>query len=148
MARTRFSANRTINGTYGQLWCDGNMVAETTALQAKIDKTKTDVDLCGDLMTDTKLTKVKGKGSVTIYHVDSTIPREELEAIMNGEDLRHTLISKLADPDAYGAERISLTGVSFDDVTPADWKAATIGSATLPFTFTGMKYLDYIAEGE
>lgn len=148
MARSKFSAKRVINGTFGQLWRDGVMWAEATAFQAKVDKTKTDVDLCGDLMSDSKVTKLKGKGSVTIYHVDSTIPREELEAILNGEDLRHTLIGKLADPDAYGAERVSLTGVSFDDITFADWKAATVGSVTLPFTFTGIKFLDYIAEGE
>jgi hypothetical protein len=146
MAKTRFSARRTINGTFGQVWRDGVMWAETTALQVKLDKTKTDVDLCGSLMTDTKVTKVKGKGSVTIYHVDSALPREEAEAILNGEDLRHTIVSKLDDPDAYGAERISVTGVSFDDITFADWKAATAGTVTLPFTYTGIAFLDYIEE--
>ena len=55
-----------------------------------------------------------------------------------------TLIGKLADPDSYGAERIAVYNVSFDDLTLADWKANTAGEITLPFTFTRYELLDVI----
>ena len=43
-----------------------------------------------------------------------------------------------------GTERISISGVSFDDVTLADWEAGNLGTIEAPFTFTGVDYLDEI----
>lgn len=146
MARNIDSAKRVINGTFGELWMDGILVAETTACQAKITKTKTAVQICGQMMEDTKTTSVKGSGSLTIHKVDSAWIKKQMD-VQNGVDSRHTLVSALKDPDSWGAERISLSNVSFDDVTLADWKAATMGSVTIPFTFTGAKLLDAIEEG-
>ncbi len=67
------------------------------------------------------------------------------EAIRDGRDIRFTIISKLADPDAYGAERVVLKNVSFDDLTLADWETGKTGTVTVPFTFTEYEYLDVIA---
>ena len=47
-------------------------------------------------------------------------------------------------PDSYGAERVALYDVSFDDLTLADWQAAAVGSVTAPFTFSDYEYLDQI----
>ena len=54
------------------------------------------------------------------------------------------MISKLRDPDSYGAERVALYDVSFDDLTLADWQATAVGSVTAPFTFSDYEYLDQI----
>lgn len=67
-----------------------------------------------------------------------------MEGIKRGVDRRFTVISKLRDPDSYGAERVALYDVSFDDLTLADWQAAAIGSVTAPFTFSDYEYLDQI----
>ena len=64
--------------------------------------------------------------------------------INKGEDVRFTVTSKLSDPDAYGAERVVLRNVSFDDLTVADWKVGTKGNITAPFTFTKYEFLDTI----
>lgn len=56
----------------------------------------------------------------------------------------YELISKLADPDAYGAERVSITGVQMDDLTLFDWEAQKPLETEAPFTFTGYEYLDQI----
>ena len=63
MARTIDSAKRVINGTYGEVWVDGEKVAETTACQAKVAKNKETIYLCGKFMTDTKATSASGTGS-------------------------------------------------------------------------------------
>lgn len=146
MASRIDSAKRVINGTFGEMWSDGRKVAETTAVQAKIAKNKTTINLCGEFMEDSKALSGKGTGSVTLYKVDSAFIREEIDS-QNGTDHRHVLVSKLRDPDSWGAERIALYNVSFDDVTLADWKAATEGSVTIPFTFTRAELLDVIEEG-
>ena len=137
------SAARVMSGTHGKLWLSGERVAEVTALQAKITKNKKELARCGHMMSDHKVMGVSGKGSVTLFHVDSGMLLRE-EGIKSGLDNRYTLISELNDPDAMGAERVALYGVSFDEMTLADWKAAAEGSITVPFTFNDYELLDAV----
>ena len=99
--------------------------------------------LCGQFVNDTKAMSADGTGSITIKKVDSGQLQREVD-LQKGVDRRYTLIGKLADPDSYGAERIAVHNVSFDDLTLADWKANTAGELTLPFTFTRYELLDAI----
>ena len=103
MARTIDRASRVISGTWGQLWLDGELIADS-----------------GNLVREAQL--------------------------QNGVDRRYVIISKLADPDSFGAERIALHNVSMDDLTLADWKANSTGEITMPFTFTRYQLMDTITE--
>lgn len=143
MSRTIDSAKRVISGTWGEVWVDGEKIAECTACQAKVALNKETVNLCGRFMTDTKATSASGTGSLSLHKVDSGFA-QRMSGIKSGVDKRFTVISKLRDPDSYGAERVALYGVSFDDLTLADWKAASMGSVTAPFTFSDFEYLDQI----
>lgn len=143
MAQRIDTAKRVINGTWGEVWVDGEKIAECTACQLKVSKNKETVNLCGEFMEDKKATSGSGTGSLTLYHVDSGFARKQ-DGIQNGVDRRFTVISKLADPDSYGAERIAAYNVSFDDLTLADWKAATVGTVTTPFTYSRYEFLDQI----
>lgn len=143
MARTIDSAKRVISGTYGEVWIDGEKIAECTACRAVVAKNKETINLCGQFMTDTKATSGSGTGSLTLYKVDSGFARRQA-GIQDGEDLRVTIISKLRDPDSYGAERVAIYNVSFDDLTLADWQAATVGTVTAAFTFSRYEFLDMI----
>lgn len=139
-----FDAKRVINGTYGEAWCNGTQYNETKGLQAKVNKNKETVSQPGVMMNATKMVSADGKGSVTFYKVDSSILEMELDALEQGIDLKHTLITKLADPDAWGCERLALEGVSFDDITIADWELAKLGEVEMPFTFEKVRRLDVI----
>ena len=143
MARTIDSAKRVINGTYGEVWVDGEKIAECTACQAKVTKNKETINLCGQFMTDRKATSGDGAGSLTLYHVDSGFAQKQ-SGLQDGVDSRFTVISKLKDPDSWGAERVAIYNVSFDDLTLADWQAATVGTVTAPFTFSRYELLDAI----
>ena len=143
MARRLDSARRVINGTYGEVWVDGEKVAECPACQLKVAKNKQTVNLCGQFMDDSKATSGRGTGSLTLYKVDSGFIRRQ-QGLQDGEDVRGTVISKLRDPDSYGAERVAVYNVSFDDLTLADWQAATVGTVTTPFTFSRYELLDMI----
>lgn len=137
------SAKRVISGTWGELWLDGEYVAECYALQLKASYNKETIQLTGQMAEDAKVTSIKNTGSVELYHVNSRMIKK-LAEIKNGRDVRCTIISKLDDPDAYGAERVKAENVSFDDLTLADWKVAATGSITAPFTFTDYAFLDEI----
>lgn len=143
MAKTIDSAKRVLSGTWGELWIDGEKVAECTACQIKVNKNKETINLCGQFMSDTKATGGNGTGSLTLYHVDSGLA-QKMADLQSGVDRRFTVISKLKDPDSWGAERVAVYNVSFDDLTLADWQAATVGTVTAPFTFSNYKLLDQI----
>ena len=143
MARTIDTAKRVINGTFGEVWVDGEKIAECTACQLKVSKNKETINLCGQFMTDTKATSGSGTGSLTLYKVDSGFA-QKMSDLQSGIDRRFTVISKLKDPDSWGAERVAAYNVSFDDLTLADWQAATVGNVTTPFTFSRYEFLDQI----
>ena len=138
-------ATRVISGTWGEMWLEGEKVAECYKLQAKRTFNKEKVPMCGQMEVDTKILNIEGTGSVGLYKVSSRMSVLIGEAAAQGHDPRFTIISKLADPDAYGAERIALYNCSFDDETVADWEAGVIGKVECPFTFTKRELLNTIA---
>lgn len=138
------SAKRVISGTWGEVWLDGDKVGECYGLQAKVSFNKEDVPICGQMATDKKVTSIECTGSLKMHKVTSRMALAIGEDIRNGKDVRFTIVSKLKDPDAYGAERVVLKNVSFDDVTLADWEAKNVGKVEAPFTFTDYEYLDLI----
>lgn len=140
------NATRVMNGTWGQIWEEGAEVAEVSAFQVKLTKNFDTISLCGQMAEDRKLTGVKITGSMTLHKV-YTRGAEDVAAAMTGRDLRKTLVGKLADPDAYGAERVAVYGVSYDEETVMDWAAAKAGSITIPFQATGVEYLDRVNAG-
>lgn len=138
-------AKRILNGTWGEVWLEDDKVSECKGLQAKIEIQKEDVSLCGQIAQDTKITGWKGKGSLKLYKTSSRLAiKIKDDVLKNGKDLRFKVISKLADPDAYGSERIVIKNVSFDDLTLADWEVAKNGEVEAPFTFTDFDYMDII----
>lgn len=138
------NAKRVINGTWGEVWLDSDKVAECFGLQAKLNFKKEPITLCRQLGSDTKITGYDGTGSLRMHKVNSRLAKKIINNVGSGKEVRFTIISKLADPDSYGAERILIKDVSFDDLTLADWEAGAVGKVEAPFTFTKAEYLDMI----
>lgn len=137
-------ANRVISGTWGKLWLDGAVVADVYKMQAKRTANKEKVPRCGQMAVDTKTMSTEGTGSLGIYKTTSFMSIKVGDALEKGQDPRFTLISELNDPDAYGAERVAIYNVSFDDETIADWEAGVMGKTEHPFTWTSREFLDKI----
>ncbi len=138
---------RVMNGTWGQLWLDGELVTECYGCQAKVTANKETVAMCGNIWTGSKVKSVSGTGSVRLRKVSSRMGKLVADAMREGRDPHFTIISKLDDPDAFGAERVAVKNVSFDDLTLADWEADTLGNVECPFTFRGFEYLDMVVDG-
>ena len=66
-------ANEVINGTWGEVWINDDLVDEISAFQAKIEFNKEDIDVCGEMMTQHKITGYSGTGSMTLKEVNSRI---------------------------------------------------------------------------
>ncbi len=138
------SAKRVMSGTFGEVWLDGEKVAECYGLQAKVSYNKEEVPMCGTMFGGSKIKSMKGTGSMKLNKTGSRMALLLADKIKAGQDVRCTVISKLNDPDAYGAERVALKDVGFDDLTLADWEADNIGKVECPFTFSDFEYLDTV----
>ena len=135
------SAKRVMSGTFGELWWDGELIAECYKFTAKYTQSKEAVNLARELIEDSKVMSTKGTGSMGIYKVYSRF-KEYADQVQAGKDPRSTFVSKLDDPDAYGAERVALYNVSLDEVTLVNWERKTIQKDEVPFTFTRHKYME------
>lgn len=139
-----YDSKRAINGTYGEVWLEGELVREAIGLKADIALEFIDVPMCGDLAKHQKVSGMSGNGSITMTKVNSRMAIKLSDMLKKGKTPTFTIISKLADPDAYGAERVVLKNCQFSTLTLADWTSGQVGSITQNFTFTDWDYLDII----
>ena len=137
-----YDAKNVINGTYGEIWCDSDYLAEAIGLEAKITLDKSEVNMCRKLSKGYKVTGSDGKGTLKMNKVSSYFIRKLGDAIKAGKTPTSEIITNLKDPDAFGAEKIKLTGVVFDELTLADWEAKKNGEESIPFTFDSFEVLD------
>lgn len=141
-----YNPSNVINGTYGEVWVDGDYMAQTTGLEAKASVKKTDVNMVGRLSPGKKVTGIENKGTLKMNHVTSELKQKIASFLKEGKTPTFTIISKLADPDAVGAqaERIKLTGVTFDEVTLVDFENGKLGEESYAFEFEDFEFLDAI----
>lgn len=139
-----FTPERVINGTFGEVWLDGTYLPQATGLEAKFSLDKEEVHQCRKISKGYKVTGSDGKGTLKMNKTDSTLINIVGEDLQSGKVTEHTIISKLDDPDAWGAERIQFEGVKFDELTLADWELKKLGTESIPFTFESYTILDLI----
>lgn len=135
-----------INGTYGEVWVDNDYLAQVTGFEAKYKLTKSDVNQTRTLAKGSKITGIEGSGTLKMNKTSSYFLLRLLPDIRKGKTVSCTIISNLADPAARGNERVKLTGVTFDEVTIADWEAGKLGEESIPFTFEDAEIIDSIAD--
>ncbi len=137
-------AKRVINGTFGELWVDNDEMHNILGMEAKASLDVTEIKQCGTLEKGYKVTGITGSGTLKLNKVNSYFVTRISEKIKNGEAFRASIISNLADPEAFGAERVKLTGCIFTEVSLAAWEASTMGEESIPFNFSGWEVLEAI----
>lgn len=127
--------NQTLSGTWSEVWMNGDKVFETKKINAKIGVNREDVQLGVDV--DSKMTGLKGEGSLTIAKVFSRY-EDIRQSYSRGEDVRSQIITKLADPDTIGKqqERYSIDNVWFNDLPIINYEKGAVIEEELPFGFT------------
>lgn len=141
-----YKGNRTLSGTHGEVWVDGEKIWELSKIEQKITANREDVQLGIDV--DSKLTGLKGEFTLEISKVYTRF-RNILEDMKNGVDHRVQIIANLKDPDAIGAqmECYSTDNCWFNDLPFISWEKGAIvkDSFTGGFTPSDMVNLDKIA---
>lgn len=135
---------RVINGTFGELYLDGQWLTNFTRCEIKDEYDWTELKLSGDRRTKHKLVGVKGSGTIAGYKVTSELQK----ALLENPTRQFQIISKLNDPESYGAERIRVNKVKFTSNPLADWQTGEIVEEEWPFVYDDEpEFVDVIVAG-
>lgn len=143
----KIKSNKIINGTFGSIWLDGEKLADVDSFEAKVSINYEDVNMAEDLATHKKMTGWAGEGTLTLKKVYSTGASLLGEKLKEGQMPTFTIVGKLADPDAYGSERVALYEVTFNEFILMKFEQKTLGTEELPFTFADFDLIDLIERG-
>jgi len=136
-----------INGSWGEAWLDGDYLAEVKGVEARVAIEYEDINRPRRLGKGKKMLGHEGTGTLTLHKVTSRFIKLLSDNLKQGRQTSCTIITKLDDPDAIGAERIMLKNVTFEELTLANWEAKTAGEEEVPFSFEDWEPLDLI-EGD
>ncbi|KNF07170.1 protein of unknown function DUF2001 [Gottschalkia purinilytica] len=136
--------NRVVSGTFGSVWMDGEYAEECFGLEARIEINKEEVPICGRIMQGHKMMGASGTGTIRFHKVNSRMAKKLSDALKTGYNPEIEILSELNDPASYGAERVLIKGITFDDLTLANWEANARGEIECPFTFMDWEYLDTV----
>lgn len=141
-------ASRVISGNYGVVYDEnGNWLTNVQALEATIEIQKEDILRAGTRWAAKKVTGLAGSGTLRGYLVTSTWIEKIAEvAKTNGKQFVTSISFMLADPEAYGDYKVTLTGVEFDNIPLANFEVGSIVEQELNFTFTGFQFINTFNE--
>lgn len=143
---SEIKGNRHLSGTWSEIWVEGFKIAETNKISVKVTVNREEVQTGIDI--DTKMTGMKGEGTLSLIKTYSRFEKYRREALA-GHDVRTTIIAKLKDPDATGGqtERYQIGNVAFSEYG-FEWEKGSVVKQDVPFVFTptNMINLDKIEE--
>lgn len=138
-------ANRVINGTHGAVWVNGEKWFDLESLELKITLNYEDVNMAEDMGKKRKFMGWTGAGSIVTKKVYSRGTNLLAKAVKSGKMPDITITSKLADPDAYGTERVTVSDVTFDEFMLMKIEQKALLQEELPFEFGDFDILESIA---
>lgn len=140
------NAQQVMSGTEGEVWIDGDYMAQATAFKAVANLIKQDVNQVKKRGKQYKTTGWEGKGSIKMNHVSSYMIDKMAQNIKDGHQTVCTIVAKMSDPDAIGAERVVIRDATFDSLTLMDWEAKKLTDESYDFTFTDFDFLETASE--
>lgn len=140
-------ANKSINGSFGRVWMNEHLFATSKSFEAKLKLDWEAVTFPEELGEDYKYMGYSLSGTMTLTKIDSHILHLYSEGVQSGVIPEINCVARLNDPASYGAERVALYGIVFDEVTLMKFENKKIVEEEVPFKARSYKYLDLMPEG-
>lgn len=137
-------ANKVINGTHGAAWVNGEKWIDLESIELKVTLEYEDVHVAEETGTQRKFLGWVGEGSINTKKVYSRGANLLAKAVKSGKMPDVTITTKLADPDAYGTERTTVSNVTFDEFMLTKIEQRTLMTEELPFKFGDFDILEAI----
>lgn len=130
------------SGREGEMWLDGAKVAEVKTCHAEVIFEYKDITVTKKPIKERKLTGLDTDGNFTLYKVSSMMTQKLDPYIRNKQTPLVTIIMKVDDKDAIGAERVALYNCSLDHAILGHFDAEDTVEEDYKFKFTDYELLD------
>lgn len=139
-----FDKNKVINGTFGRLWWDGELLAECKKFEAKVTGVYESVNIAEELGERQKYMGFTGAGTAVLSKIDSVVARKAAEGFKTGKMPEFKLVGRLSDPNSDGQEAVELIDVTLDEMMLIQFEVKALSETEIPFKFADFNYLDII----
>lgn len=137
-------AARVINGTFGAVWINGEKLIDLESIELKVTIEYEDVYFSEDTGKYRKFMGWVGEGSLVVKRIYSRGSALLASAVKSGKIPEITITTRLADPDAYGVERTSVSAVTFNEFLLTKIENRTLMTEDLSFEFGDFDMLEDI----
>lgn len=141
---TDMTSKRVLYGTWSSVYIDGYKIAEATELKATMSADKEEVKMARHMGHAYKTTGYTAKGSIKLHKVSSYFIKKLAPSMKKGKQVLCEIVSEVADPDAWGTERVALHNVMFDSVDLINFTVGKLGEESYSFTFEDYDLIDAI----
>jgi predicted DNA-binding ribbon-helix-helix protein len=137
-------STKTINGSFGKMFHDGEWLTNVTKAEATVEISKEEVPRAGTRWIGHKVISLTGSGSMTGYKITNDFVKKIAQVADDNQGSFVTeLIMKIDDPENHeGKTYIRLKGVQFDSIPLLSYELNSVVEEETPFTFSGFEYLD------
>ena len=129
-------------GTTGNVWLNGQILANIQKIEAKITYDLEDVTVIGDFATHHLFAGWNGEGTLSMYKIDSSVLKIVSDMAKTGIEPEITIISKLTNRNTKKTERIALKGVVLSEINLVNFEAKGTLMEEVPFTFDDYDVLE------
>jgi len=136
------NVNTVFTGSSGELWLNNtDKLLKVQKFTFKQTNKYEEVDTTDIFATAERLVGCSLSGEITKFQVDFAIA-DIMEKYKNGAQPDITLVGKIVNPDTGASRRISITGVTLQDMDIFAFEKSKTNQETIPFNATDYEYLD------
>lgn len=133
-----------ILGTFGKLFINNVRVAEIKSFELKASLNYEDINVNGNLITQSKYTGATLTGTIVVHKVNSFNIKLVKDAIKTGVMPSIKFMGELTDPNIDGDEAIEVTDVMFDEATLLSFANGEVREESTAFRAGDYNYLSTI----
>ena len=137
-------AKKVINGTFGAVWINGEKLFDLESIELKVNIEWEDVYFPEETGKQRKFIGWTGEGSLVVKKIFSRGTGMLAKGVKSGQMPEFTITTKLADPDAYGTERVSVSDATFNEFLLAKVEQRALLTEELGFEFADFDIIEEI----
>lgn len=133
-----------ILGTFGKLYMNNVRVANIKSFELKANLNYEDINVNGNLITQSKYKGATLTGTMVVHKIDSTNIKLVKDSIKTGVMPSIKFMGELADPNSSGDEAIEVSDVCFDEATLLSFANGEVREESTAFRAGDYSYLSTI----
>lgn len=133
-----------ILGTHGKVYINNVRIANIKSFELKASLNYEDINVNGNLITQSKYTGATLTGTMVVHKVDSFNIKLVKDAIKTGVMPSIKFMGELTDPNIDGDEAIEVTDVMFDEATLLSFVNGEVREESTAFRAGDYNYLSTI----